>query len=118
MRHQNTKQASWKLLNTTNARKMEENITKDQADVIVILENMRMKVLVTKCVLIAFFIIMAFMILLFTCIKTSWVEKTVVGVIEAILGGTMYPLVSHYLPSLANTKTGTERAKRTAVKKD
>jgi len=96
---------------------MEANLTQEQADVFVILENMRMKVLVTRCVLVAFFVILVFLFLLFTVIKSTWQEKAILGVIEAILGGTMYPLVNHYLPSLANSKAAAVRTRKTTAVK-
>lgn len=85
-------------MSSTNLDKY-KNVTKSQAEVFVILENMRMKVIVTWCVIVAFFVILIFLFLLFTLIKSTWQDKAVVAALDAILGGTMYPLVAHYLPS-------------------
>jgi hypothetical protein len=76
-----------------------------------LLTNLRMKVIVTKCVLVAFFIILAFFMCLFLFIKSSWQDKAIVGVLEGILSYTMYPLVTHYLPAkkeaeIAEKRTG------------
>jgi hypothetical protein len=79
-------------------------LTEDQADIIIKLTNLDMKVLVTKCVLGAFFIILLFFILQFIVFHSSWQDKTITGCFDLILSGTMYPLVSHYLPSFWNAK--------------
>lgn len=91
------------------------NLTEDQAEVHAILTNIRMKILVTRCVLVAFFAILVFLFLLIVCIKSTWQDKTIIGVIEAVLSYTMYPLVKHYLPAVATAKAAEKRVKKSTA---
>jgi hypothetical protein len=52
-----------------------------------------------------------------TFIKSGWKEQTIVGVLDAILGYTMVPLVKHYLPAVKNAIKGHKPAKGNTVKK-
>lgn len=79
-------------------------ITKAQAEVLVILENMKMKKVVMYCIIVAFFLLLIFFILLFTCIQSHWSDKVIVGSVDSILAGTMYPLVNHFFPAFKVAK--------------
>ncbi len=75
-----------------------------------ILKYNRMKVLVTRCIVIAFFIVLALFIALITgLIKSEWQTKVTVGVLEGVLTRTMYPLVKHYLPAKKEADAAEER---------
>jgi uncharacterized membrane protein len=84
--------------------------TKSQAEVLKILNDMRLKKWVTISILIAFFIVLIVLILMIVGIfKTDWQTKAVVGALDAILGGTMYPLVNHFFPSQRNAAAAESR---------
>jgi len=75
-------------------------VTKAQAEVLEILSNMRLKKSVTYSILIAFFIVLGFLLLLIAgVIDSDWQSKVILGALDAILGYTMYPLVNHFFPS-------------------
>ena len=99
---------NWLKLNSTDLNNTSK-ITKSQAEVIVILNNMRMKTLVTRCVLVAFFGLVVFLICLFTFMDSKIEDKIIIGVIDSILAATMYPLVAHYLPARKEAKAAEER---------
>lgn len=90
----------------------EQMPTDDQVKIHVELINLSMKVLVTKCVLFAFFAILVFLFLLITFIKSTWQDKTIVAALDGILSYTMYPLVTHYLPALKEAKATEKRTKK------
>jgi uncharacterized membrane protein len=84
--------------------------TKAQAEISVILDNMRMKILVTKSILVGFFIVLVFLLLMIAgVIKSDWQSKTILGALDAILGYTMYPLVTHFFPALKQAKEAEAR---------
>jgi hypothetical protein len=80
-------------------------ITQNQAKVAVILENMRLKKIVTISLLVAFFIILVFLLLMMAgVIPSAWESQAILGAVESILGYTMYPLVKHFFPSFISAK--------------
>jgi len=74
-----------------------ENVD-DKIKVYQAINNMRLKVAVTISILVAFFIV-----LIFVCTAKTWEDRAVFGVLDGILGGTMYPLTKHFFPALKDT---------------
>jgi len=73
----------------------------NQAEIAVILGNMRLKTAVTYSLLVSFFIILIFLLLMMTgCIPSKWESQAILASLETVLGYTMYPLVRHFFPSL------------------
>jgi len=87
--------------------------TKAQAEVLEILNNMRLKMWVTKSILVAFFIVLLFLFLMIAgVIESDWQSKLILGALDGILGYTMYPLVNHFFPSLKRAKDIEEKEGR------
>ena len=82
--------------------------TKIGAEIAKIMADIRMKILVTRCVLIGFFIVLASIFAL-VYFRVDWQITLILGIIDSILAGTMYPLVTHYHPAVKAAKQAEER---------
>jgi|GEM_PF-5024211 len=81
------------------------SITKAQAEVTVILENMLLKKRITYVILVAFCIVLVVFVLLISgVIKSTWQQQAITATLDGILGYTMYPLVKHFFPALDKAK--------------
>jgi hypothetical protein len=72
------------------------------------LNNMRLKEIVMWCMLTAFFAILAF--IFFGAKDTTF--RITLATLDAIIGGTIYPIVSHYFPALKAAKHAEKNKKQ------
>ena len=82
-------------------------INEDQIEVYKAVMNMRLKSLVTICILIGFFVI-----LVFVCIAGNWQDRTVFAALDGILGYTMVPLVKHFFPAVVEAQNAEKRSRK------
>lgn len=82
-------------------------LSDDNIKVYQIIINMRLKILVTICILVGFFVV-----LIFVCCAKTWQDRSVFGVLDAILGYTMYPLTKHFFPALKESKASENRTNK------
>ncbi|MGB8194941.1 MAG: hypothetical protein WCF67_23600 [Chitinophagaceae bacterium] len=82
-------------------------ITEDQLKVYEVLTNLALKVVVTICILIAFFIILRFVIS-----AKTWEDRAVFAALDGILGGTMFVLVRHFFPAIKMATNAEKRTKK------
>jgi hypothetical protein len=78
----------------------------DKIRVLQAINNMRLKTLVTISILVAFFVILAFV-----CFAKTWEDRAVFGALDGILGGTMYPLTNHFFPAYKEARASERRTK-------
>ena len=76
----------------------------DQIRVYHAIYNMRLKALVTICILIGFFII-----LFFVCCAKTLADRAVFAALDSILAGTMYPMTKHFFPAIKEAMAAEKR---------
>jgi len=81
-----------------------QNINDDQLRVYQGLKNMQLKIIITYVILGAFVAILIVLLLLCTCIHSTWQDKTILAVLDLILGGTMLPVVNHFFPAFRDSR--------------
>ncbi len=72
--------------------------TDDKIKIYTAFTNIILKVVVAISILVAFFIILSKLIG-----DQPWQDKTIYGIVDSILGYTMYPLTKHFFPALSET---------------
>ena len=81
-----------------------KDISPEQIQVYTAIKNMQLKETVMWVIITGFFIVLLALIAQIFYFQTDWETKAITGCLDAILGGTMYPLVNHFFPAAAKAK--------------